>query len=291
MCYGVLYLTLASMRLKFTKMHGLGNDFMVVDATRNRFALSETQIRQLADRHFGVGFDQLLVVEPPASEQVDFTYRIFNADGGEVEQCGNGARCFARFVREKGLTDKRSIRVATAAGVLTLTVDKTDQVLVNMGVPCFAPAQIPLAMAQQQSRYTIDLNNQTIEFGALSLGNPHAVIEVDDVDNCGIETLGPMLESLSLFPQRVNVGFMQVIDRGHIRLRVYERGAGETLACGSGACAAAVIARLWQKCDKTIKVSLPGGDLTIYLEHDAENADAVFLNGPASFVFEGQLQL
>ena len=272
-------------------MHGLGNDFMVIDATRTAFSLTTEQITRLADRHFGIGFDQLLLVEPAANSDVDFTYRIFNADGGEVEQCGNGARCFALYVRHKGLTDKSTITVATAAGTLVLTVDDQDCVRVNMGVPVFQPADIPLNMDQQQPRYTIDLNNQTIEFGAVSLGNPHAVIEVDNVDTCDIETLGPLLESLPLFPQRVNVGFMQIISDDHIRLRVFERGSGETLACGSGACAAAVIANLWQKCGKNIKVSLPGGDLEVYLNEQQDHNGAVFLNGPASFVFEGELQL
>ena len=268
-------------------MHGLGNDFMVIDATQVPFDLSPDQITQLADRHFGVGFDQMLIVEPASQPDTDFTYRIFNADGSEVAQCGNGARCFARFVQEKKLTDKTIIRVSTASGILELTINENDQVSVDMGAPVFTPANIPLNMQQQQDRYTVDINNQTVEFGAVSMGNPHAVIEVDDVDNCDIDTLGPIMESLELFPERVNVGFMQIVNAEHIRLRVFERGSGETLACGSGACAAAVIANLWKKCNKNVKVSLPGGDLQVYWNNNGQ----VLMTGPATFVFEGNIQL
>ncbi len=276
------------MKLSFSKMHGLGNDFMVIDATRQPFTLNADQISQLADRHFGVGFDQMLIVEPAHIPAVDFTYRIFNADGGEVEQCGNGARCFARYVRDKGLTSKSVIKVATAAGILELRIDDQNLVTVDMGIPTFEPAQIPLAIQQRADRYTVDINNQSVEFGALAIGNPHAVIEVANVDHCELATLGPIMESLELFPQRVNVGFMQIINEDHIRLRVFERGAGETLACGSGACAAAIIANVWQKCHKSVKVSLPGGDLQVYWNGDGQS---VKLIGPASFVFEGEIQL
>ncbi|MGB1836677.1 diaminopimelate epimerase, partial [Marinobacter adhaerens] len=226
--------------LRFTKMHGLGNDFMVVDAISQPFRLRPEMIRELANRNFGIGFDQLLVVEPPGLPDVDFRYRIFNADGSEVEQCGNGARCFARFVRDQRLTNKKVIRVQTAKGVIELRVGREGMVMVNMGVPEFNPPAIPFAADRRKDVYTVDVDGQTVELSALSMGNPHGVLLVEDVDQAPVETLGPKLERHPRFPARANIGFLQILDRTHVRLRVFERGSGETLACGSGACAAVV---------------------------------------------------
>ena len=232
--------------MQFSKMHGLGNDFMVVDAVTQNVFFSPELIRRLADRHLGVGFDQLLVVEPPYDPELDFHYRIFNADGSEVAQCGNGARCFARFVRLKGLTNKRDIRVSTANGRMVLTVTDDDLVRVNMGEPNFEPSAVPFRANKAEKTYIMRAAEQTILCGVVSMGNPHCVIQVDDVDTAAVETLGPVLESHERFPERANIGFMQVVKREHIRLRVYERGAGETQACGSGACAAVAVACSWR---------------------------------------------
>ena len=274
--------------LRFTKMHGLGNDFMVVDAISQQFRLSSEMIRELANRNFGIGFDQLLVVEPPGLPDVDFRYRIFNADGSEVEQCGNGARCFARFVRDQRLTNKRVIRVQTAKGIIELRVSKDGQVLVNMGVPELNPPAIPFAANCQKTVYTVDVEEQTVELSAVSMGNPHGVLVVDDVDTAPVSTLGPLLEKHPRFPARANIGFLQIIDRGHARLRVFERGSGETLACGSGACAAVVAGRLRGLLDERVKVELRGGPLVI--EWQGEGTP-VMMEGPASTVFDGQLRL
>ncbi|MFU8764304.1 MAG: diaminopimelate epimerase, partial [Haliea sp.] len=232
------------MLLKFTKMHGAGNDFVVIDLISQRYRPQEQDILLLADRHFGIGCDQVLLVEAPDSPDVDFRYRIFNADGSEVENCGNGARCFARFVRDKQLTGKRVIRVQTAGGVLELRVRDKHQVEVDMGVPVLAPTAIPFMASQQADHYALIIEDRQLEIGALSMGNPHAVLRVDDVDRAPVATLGPIIECHPNFPQRVNVGFMQVMSATEIRLRVFERGAGETLACGTGACAAAVYGML-----------------------------------------------
>ena len=223
------------MKLKFSKMHGLGNDFVVLDGVRQQIDLSPAQLRFLADRNFGVGCDQLLMVENTSTPDVDFRYRIFNADGGEVEHCGNGARCFVRFVSEKGLTSKREINVETASGIITLTLQDDGQVTVNMGAPRFDPAQIPFLAEQREPQYPLKLNASTISISALSMGNPHAVTLVDDVDTAKVAELGPQIEAHVQFPQRVNAGFMQVLNLHEIKLRVYERGSGETLACGTGA--------------------------------------------------------
>jgi diaminopimelate epimerase len=228
------------MRLKFCKMQGLGNDFVVLDATTRPLALSSAQYRALADRHFGIGCDQVLVVEAARSPDTDFYYRIFNADGGEVEQCGNGARCFVRYVHDKGLTRKTEIRVGTAAGVIVPRLEADGQVTVNMGVPVFEPARIPFLASERAPTYELALNEKTLIINSLSMGNPHAVQVVPEVDTASVTTEGPLIESHPRFPQRVNAGYMQVVGRDHIRLRVYERGAGETLACGTGACAAVV---------------------------------------------------
>lgn len=274
--------------LRFTKMHGLGNDFMVVDAISQPFRLRPEMIRELADRNFGIGFDQLLVVEPPGLPDVDFRYRIFNADGSEVEQCGNGARCFARFVRDQRLTNKKVIRVQTAKGVIELRVGKDGMVMVNMGVPELNPPAIPFAADRRKDVYTVDVDGQTVELSAVSVGNPHGVLVVDDVDTAPVETLGPLLERHPRFPARANIGFLQVLDRSHARLRVFERGSGETLACGSGACAAVVAGKVRGLLDQRVEVELRGGKLVV--EWQGEGAP-VMMEGPATTVFEGQLRL
>ena len=281
-------MTNRTLNITFTKMHGTGNDFVVIDGINQSINLNEAQMRFLADRHFGVGCDQILLVEHSENPDVDFRYRIFNADGGEVEQCGNGARCFARFVRKKGLTDKDIIRVETNSGIIILHVNESNEVRVDMGAPRFKPADIPLAFDQQAEFYELKFENESLKFGAVSMGNPHVVIEVDDVSNAPVQVLGQQLESHSCFPQRANIGFMQIVDDKHIKLRVYERGSAETLACGTGACAAVVVGQLWRKLGTEVIVSLPGGDLTIEW---AGGESSVFLTGPASFVFEGECQI
>jgi len=276
------------MLIEFTKMQGLGNDFIVIDAVNQAVELSPAQIRFLADRHFGVGCDQLLMVEKPVSNNADFKYRIFNADGGEVAQCGNGARCFARFVRNKKLSHKDQIIVDTDAGQLLLRFDGEESITVNMGVPRHAPEQIPLLMDAEALEYSVALGAEKIKFYAVSMGNPHAVIRVQDIDTASLETLGPQLESHKIFPQRVNVGFMQILSRKQINLRVYERGAAETLACGSGACAAVVAGIEQNLLDNIVRVNLPGGELTIEW---LGRGHPVFMSGPAVSVYEGQIQL
>ena len=276
------------MLIKFTKMHGLGNDFVVIDAVRQSVSLTAEQVRFLADRRFGVGCDQLLMVEHASQPNVDFRYRIFNADGGEVQQCGNGARCFARFVRDQGLTDKETIVVETASGIITLYIEANGEVRVNMGTPRFAPEQLPFLAEHEKDIYPIEVENIAHAIGAVSMGNPHAVLHVPDVDLAPVATLGPQLESHPRFPERVNVGFMQVVARDHIRLRVYERGAAETLACGTGACAAVAVGIRWGVLDQTVKVDLPGGRLTIRWEG---GASPLWMTGPATHVFEGTIEL
>lgn len=269
-------------------MHGLGNDFVVIDAINQTIKLNSEQIRFMADRHFGIGFDQLLLVESPIRSNADFKYRIFNADGSEVAQCGNGARCFARFVRERGLTDKDQVIVDTDAGQLGLEIDADGLVKVDMGVPRHEPAQIPLGMEQEAPLYNIDLDGLAIAFSAVSMGNPHAVIRVANIDTAPLETVGAQLECHSLFPERANIGFMQVVARDKIKLRVYERGAAETLACGSGACAAVVAGIELGLLDHAVQVSLPGGDLKIEW---LGRGHSVLMTGPAVSVYEGQIQL
>ncbi|TLS75165.1 diaminopimelate epimerase [Photobacterium damselae] len=276
------------MQINFSKMHGLGNDFMVVDAVTQNVFFSPDMVRRLADRHRGIGFDQLLIVEPPYDPETDFHYRIFNADGSEVEQCGNGARCFARFVSMKGLTNKYHISVSTKAGKMLLKLENDDQVTVNMGVPIFDPAKIPFRANQAEKTYILRTGDQTVFCGAASMGNPHCVTVVDDVLTANVETLGPLLESHERFPERVNVGFMQVISRSEVKLRVYERGAGETQACGSGACAAVAIGRQQGLLDEEVTVSLPGGDLRIRWSGNGSN---LFMTGPVAHVFDGQVLL
>ncbi|EGQ8011012.1 diaminopimelate epimerase [Vibrio parahaemolyticus] len=274
------------MHFHFSKMHGLGNDFMVVDCITQNVFFSQDLIRRLADRHTGVGFDQLLVVEAPYDPETDFHYRIFNADGSEVEQCGNGARCFARFVRLKGLTNKYSISVSTKKGKMILDVEDDGEVTVNMGVPEFEPNKIPFKAKQKEKTYIMRAGDKTLFCGAVSMGNPHVVTVVDDVGTADVDTLGPLLESHERFPERVNAGFMQVVSRDHIRLRVYERGAGETQACGSGACGAVAVGILQGLLDESVKVSLPGGELHISWQGPGK---PLFMTGPATHVFDGQL--
>lgn len=276
------------MLINFTKMHGLGNDFVVIDAINQSIHLAPEQIRKWADRHSGVGFDQLLLVEKPVSDNADFKYRIFNADGGEVAQCGNGARCFARFVRDKHLSDKNEITVDTDAGQLVLRFDDAGLITVNMGIPKHAPEQIPLLMAQEAKLYQAEIDGGLVEFAAVSMGNPHAVIRVDDVGQAPVETIGAQLEQHKLFPQRVNVGFMEVLSRKEIHLRVYERGAAETLACGSGACAAVVVGIEQNLLDDKVGVNLPGGHLMIEW---AGRGHPVMMSGPAVSVYEGKIRL
>lgn len=276
------------MLLRFTKMHGCGNDFVVLDLVTQRFLLKPRHARLLADRRFGIGCDQLLVVEPPARPDVDFNYRIFNADGSEVEQCGNGARCFARYVRDKRLTGKSVIRVETRAGVIELEVLPDRQVRVNMGPPIFEPARIPFEAPVEAALYQLDVGGSEIDVSALSMGNPHVVTLVDDVHTAPVATLGPRLENHACFPQRVNAGFMQIVSRGEINLRVHERGAGETLACGTGACAAVVAGIRRGLLEGDVKVNLPGGSLSISW---AGQGQPVWMTGPAVTVFEGEIQL
>ncbi len=276
------------MRLEFTKMHGLGNDFVVIDLVSQHLRLEPEQIRLLADRHFGIGCDQLLLVEPPDNPDVDFRYRIFNADGAEVQQCGNGARCFARFVRERRLTTKNVLRVETAGGVIELRIDDKGWVSVDMGAPRFSPAEIPFRADAGALTYEVEVNGQAVALAAVGMGNPHAVLQVENVDAAPVATLGPALERHARFPERVNVGFMQVVDPHHIRLRVYERGAGETLACGTGACAAAVVGIRWGLLASPVRVALPGGELEI---NWAGAGSAVIMRGPTARVFDGVARL
>jgi diaminopimelate epimerase len=273
-------------QLTFYKMHGLGNDFMVFDAINQVVTLSEQQIRSWSNRYTGVGFDQLLLVEKPTQAGVDFRYRIFNADGSEVAQCGNGARCFACFVRDRGLSDKDALTVETASGVIVLYLEQ-DGVRVNMGIPRFMPTQIPLTLAQT-SVYEQLIDGEVLRFGSVSMGNPHALIWVDDIATADVERWGKTVQARrDLFPEGVNVGFAQLVSRNQIRLRVYERGAGETQACGTGACAAIAICHQLEQVDERVTVSLPGGDLVI--EWSGKIDDALWMTGPAVTVFEGKI--
>ena len=276
------------MKLKFSKMHGLGNDFVVLDGVRQQFSLTPEQLRYLGDRHFGVGCDQILVVEKPTQAGVDFRYRIFNADGGEVEQCGNGARCFVRFVHEQGLTDKREIRVETMRGIISPRLEGDGNVTVDMGVPRFSPQEIPFLHDDDVVIYNLDVADETLEISVVSMGNPHAVQVVDCVDQAPVGEHGPLIESHERFPQRVNAGFMQIVDRHAIRLRVYERGAGETLACGTGACAAVVAGIRRGLLESPVRVTTRGGDLNIAWGGEGR---PVMMTGPAVTVFSGEIEL
>lgn len=276
------------MQVQFSKMHGLGNDFVVIDNVTQNVFFSKDKIKQLADRHFGIGFDQLLVVEPPYDPEQDFHYRIFNADGSEVSQCGNGARCFARFVKMKGLINRNKIKVSTKAGKMVLYLEKDGQVTVNMGVPDFDPANVPLVANKQEKTYIFRVEEHTLFLGAASMGNPHCVMEVDNVDEANVPEIGPLLERHERFPEGVNVGFMQVVSPAHIRLRVFERGAGETLACGSGACAAVAVGQIQGKLEKEVRVDLPGGSLRIRWQG---GDSALKMTGPAEHIYDGQINL
>ncbi len=276
------------MILQFTKMHGAGNDFVMIDLVSQRGRLRRRDIRHIADRHFGIGCDQVLVVEPPGNPDVDFRYRIYNADGEEVEQCGNGARCFARFVRDRRLTAKRHIRVETHAGILELRVKDRHQVEVSMGVPVLAPVDVPITADARSDDYPVEVAGETLRVGAVSMGNPHAILRVDDVDEAPVATLGPAIESHAAFPERANAGFMQVCSPDEIRLRVFERGVGETLACGSGACAAVVHGRLRGWLSETVSVHLPGGILSVSWSGEGQ---PVMMTGPTAVVFEGSIKI
>lgn len=279
------------MKLKFTKMHGLGNDFVVIDGVNQSLALTTEQLRLLADRHFGVGCDQILLVEKATGDadiNADFGYRIFNADGGEVEQCGNGARCFVRFVHDRGMTRKNEIRVETLGGLIALRLESNGEVTVNMGAPKFEPGEIPFDAAKRALTYALEVGDKQVDISAVSMGNPHAVQVVADIDQAPVLTEGALIERHSRFPRRVNAGYMQVINRGQIKLRVYERGAGETLACGTGACAAVVAGISRGLLDAAVKVSTRGGDLMVRWQ--GENAP-VWMTGPAVTVFDGEIEL
>ena len=276
------------MRLKFTKMHGLGNDFVVLDALTQPLSLSPEQLRRVADRHLGVGCDQILQVEPPREPGTDFYYRIFNADGGEVEQCGNGARCFVRYVRDRGLTTKTEIRVGTRGGVIVPRLEGDGQVTVDMGMPEFEPARIPFEAGRRAPTYELEVDGRRLEVSALSMGNPHAVQVVHDIERAPVATEGPLIERHPRFPQRVNAGYMQVVSRRRILLRVFERGVGETLACGTGACAAVAAGIARGLLDPRVTVTTRGGDLGISW---AGEGRPVLMTGPATTVLEGEIEV
>ncbi|MCW8826107.1 MAG: diaminopimelate epimerase [Gammaproteobacteria bacterium] len=276
------------MNLHFTKMHGLGNDFVVINAIEQQITMSPEIARTLADRRFGIGCDQILIVGQSNRSEIDFSYRIFNADGSEVEQCGNGARCFALFVREQGLTDKDKIVVETASGIITLYIEEGDEVRVNMGPPHFEPASLPFLAPQQAASYQLVFEGEKIEIGAVSMGNPHMVHQVESVDKAPVAEWGPILERHPSFPERVNVGFMEILSRQQIRLRVFERGTGETLACGTGACAAVAVGISWGKLENRVEVLLPAGRLII----EWQQGDApIWMTGPATTVFKGTIEI
>ena len=276
------------MQIQFSKMHGLGNDFVVIDNVTQNVFFSKEKIQQLSDRNFGIGFDQLLMVEPPYDPDQDFHYRIFNADGTEVSQCGNGARCFARFVRMKGLTNRNKIVVSTKAGRMVLYLEKDGQVTVNMGIPEFEPNLVPIKANKREKTYILRTQEHTFFCGAVSMGNPHCVLLVDDVQTADVETMGPLLEKHERFTEGANVGFMQIINHSHIKLRVFERGVGETLACGSGACAAVAVGQLQNRLSKDVRVDLPGGSLKIRWQG---NDNVLKMTGAAEHIFDGYINL
>jgi diaminopimelate epimerase len=276
------------MQIQFSKMQGLGNDFVVIDNVTQNVFFSQEKIRQLSDRNFGIGFDQLLLVEPPYDPEQDFHYRIFNADGTEVSQCGNGARCFARFVKMKGLTNRNKIVVSTKAGRMVLYLEKDGLVTVNMGIPQFAPNLVPLKANKQEKTYIIRADDHTFFCGVVSMGNPHCVLLVDNVEQADVATMGPLLESHERFPEGVNVGFMQILNPSHVKLRVYERGAGETLACGSGACAAVAVGQLQNRLSRDVRVDLPGGSLKIRWQG---RDNVLKMTGAAEHIFDGYINL
>jgi len=274
------------MLLRFTKMHGLGNDFVVLDLITQSLHIDERLVRFLADRHRGVGCDQVLVVEPPGDPTMDFRYRIYNQDGSEAQQCGNGARCIAKFIRDRRLSAKRHLLIETRGGPISMSCGKGNLVTVSMGVPRLEPQEIPFAAEQKASSYTLETAGEALEISAVSMGNPHAVLLVEDVESAAVATLGPAIEGHERFPERSNVGFMQIVDRGEIKLRVFERGAGETQACGSGACAAVVAGRIRGLLDERVRVQLRGGYLQVEWRGEGE---ALLMTGPATTVYEGQI--
>jgi diaminopimelate epimerase len=274
--------------MKFTKMHGLGNDFVVIDAVTQNINLSAAVVRRIADRHLGIGCDQVLIVEPPSSTDIDFNYRIFNSDGSEVEQCGNGARCLARFVRDRKLSGKESIRVKTMNRIIGLSINKDNTISVDMGIPQFEPKDLPFEAECRSASYEIDLGDQTSTIAAISMGNPHAVMFVDDIDSAPVSTIGSKIEKHYRFPNKVNVGFVEVVNRRHVKLRVHERGSGETRACGSGACAAAVATIQKGLVDSPVTVALTGGNLTINWPGEGHS---LMMSGQAITSFHGQIKL
>lgn len=276
------------MKIKFSKMHGLGNDFMVIETITQAFDPVPSMIQRLADRHFGVGFDQLLLVGKPKSPTTDFSYRIFNGDGAEIEQCGNGARCFGRFVVEHRLSEKKSFKVETMKGVIVLCIESNDWVSVNMGEPQFAPGEVPFVADEEALTYEVEIGDQYYMLNIASMGNPHAVILCDDIEKAPVETVGSALQHHNQFPQRVNVGFLQVLSRNEIAVRIYERGIGETLACGTGACAAVVSGIRRGLLDKTVRVHARGGDMEISW---TGIQSAVYLAGPAKTVYHAEIDL
>jgi diaminopimelate epimerase len=274
------------MQLKFTKMQGLGNDFVVINNIDHLLTLSVEHIRFLADRHFGVGFDQLLLIESPQQADVDFHYRIFNADGSEAGQCGNGVRCVARYLLEKGLTQKKHLSLSAKAGIMLVDVYNFDHITVNMGLPIFDPTLIPFKATQQQNEYTLSLFESDQKMMVVSMGNPHAIVLVDNIESAPVETLGKRIARHKDFPEGVNVSFMEIKEKNRVALRVLERGTGETLACGSGACAAAVVGIMNNKLDNTVLVELPGGSLSIQWFGEGS---PVLMTGAAASVFEGSM--
>lgn len=280
------------MLVHFSKMHGIGNDFMVIDGINQSIYLNKAQISRLAHRNFGIGFDQILLIEPPQHPDTDFHFRIFNADGSESGHCGNGARCVAKYVRQRGLSWKKNLRLSTSTSTIEAQLEDNGLVTINMGAPRFEPEQIPLRFAEKASAYGLEVDGVRYQVGALSMGNPHCVIKVNDIEQAPVERVGPGMSKHNYFPEQANVGFMQVIDRENIKLRVFERGVGETLACGTGACAAMVVSRLQNLTDKKVKVTLPGGSLWIEWQGSNVNDESVVsMTGPAKWVFEGQIEL
>ena len=275
------------MNIHFSKMQGLGNDFMVIDNITQNVFLSKHAIARLANRNFGIGFDQLLMVEPPYDPDLDFHYRIFNADGNEVEQCGNGARCFARFVKLKGLTPKRVINVSTMKGKIQLKIEQDGNITVDMGKPILTPNKIPFTAKKEEKTYILRVEDHTVICGVVSMGNPHCVVLVDDIDKAPVDTLGPLLENHERFPNKVNVGFMQIMTKDHAKLRVWERGVGETLACGTGACAAVVVGQLQGKLNTHCTIELPGGNLRFFWQ----TGQSVRMTGAAELVFDGSINV
>ena len=276
------------MLIKFTKMHGIGNDFVVIDAVRQHINLTTDAIRQIADRNQGIGCDQVLLIEPPSDKNIDFNYRIFNCDGTEVEQCGNGARCMGRYIADQQLSGKKSVLLKTKNRVMEVTTKNKDLVTANMGAPIFTPSDIPFNSDQQQQLYPMEAGPHSLEIAVLSVGNPHAVIQVEDIDTAEVDNIGTLIQAHKLFPESVNVGFMQIMDRQTIKLRVYERGVGETQACGSGACAAAVAAIQQNLVDSQVNLKLLGGSLSIEWHGDDE---PIMMTGPAETVFHGKIKL